>query len=190
MLSQDSYFQDHLRVIAQFASCTTIDPAAQAIIASIAAGGTLFICGNGGSAADAQHIAAEFTGRYLRKRRSLSAVALTTDTSAITAIGNDYSFEEIFSRQLEGLGKSEDILLAISTSGNSKNVIKAVEVAAEKGMKTIGLLGRDGGALSKMVDIAIVVPSDITARVQEGHILVYHILCEEVDAYFSAQEHA
>ena len=144
MSSQAAYFQDHLRVITEFANCPSIDPAAQAIIASIARGGTLFICGNGGSAADAQHIAAEFTGRYLRKRRSLSAVALTTDTSAITAIGNDYSFDEIFSRQLEGLGKSEDILLAISTSGNSKNVIKAVEVAEEKGMKTIGLLGRDG----------------------------------------------
>lgn len=161
-----------------------ISQAAELIVESLKKGNKILICGNGGSAADAQHIAAEFTGRYKRERRSLPAVALTVDTSAITAIGNDYSFDVIFSRQLEGLGNSGDILLLLSTSGNSENCIRAVEQAKKTGIRTVGLLGKDGGKLAAIVDIAIVVPSDDTPRIQECHMLIYHAICEVVDRQF------
>jgi D-sedoheptulose 7-phosphate isomerase len=179
-------FEDHQKAIAEFYIHwkAAIERSGEMIIWAMKSGQTLFICGNGWSASDSQHIAAEFTGRYLKERRSLPAVALTTDSSALTAIGNDYGFERVFSRQLEWLWKPGDILLAISTSGNSKNVILAVEKAKEIGMTTIWLLGRDGGMLRSQVDEAIVVPSQVTARVQEGHILAYHILCEMVDNAF------
>lgn len=140
-------------------------------------GGKIMFCGNGGSAADSQHLAAELTGRFNKDRRSLAAIALSTDTSALTCIGNDYSFEEIFARQVAGLGRSEDLLIAISTSGNSGNVIRAVEEAHKVGMQTVGLLGRDGGKLLTMCSQNIVVPSNITARIQECHILIGHTLC-------------
>lgn len=149
---------------------------------TISIGSKIFICGNGGSAADAQHFAAELTGRFERERRALPAVALTTDTSAITAIGNDYGFEFIFSRQLEALARPGDLLIGISTSGNSGNVLKAVSYAKANQIKTIGLLGRDGGQLAKAVDVAVVVPSERTARIQEMHILIVHIWCEMLDA--------
>lgn len=141
----------------------------------------LMICGNGGSAADSQHIAAEFTGRFIKDRPPIAALALSTDTSALTCIGNDYSFAEVFSRQLRALGQSGDCLLGISTSGNSKNVIQAVLAAKEMGIKTVGLLGRDGGKLKSLCDCAIVVPSDVTARIQEAHILIGHSICGAVE---------
>lgn len=148
---------------------------------ALAAGGKLMFCGNGGSAADSQHLAAELTGRFIKDRRPLAAVALSTDTSALTCIGNDYSFDEVFARQVAGLGRAGDVLIAISTSGNSRNVIRAVEEARRVGMRVIGLLGRDGGALKPQCDVALVVPSQVTARIQESHILIGHTLCGMVE---------
>lgn len=144
----------------------------------------ILVCGNGGSAADAQHLAAELSGRYLKERRALAGIALTTDTSALTAIGNDYGFDQVFSRQVEALGRPGDLLIGISTSGNSPNVIRAVTSAKELGMRTLGLLGRDGGQLRTLVDDALVVPSPVTARIQEVHQMVYHFWCEALDAHF------
>ena len=148
----------------------------------------LLICGNGGSAADAQHMAAEFVNRFQLERPPLPAMALTTDTSVITSIGNDYSFEEIFSKQVKALGIEGDILLAISTSGNSANVVSAVKVARKQGLYTAALLGKDGGELSKMVDMPLVVDCHVTARTQEAHILAEHIICHLVD-YILFQKH-
>ena len=139
-------------------------------------GNKLLICGNGGSAADAQHFSSELMGRYEKDRNSLPAIALTTDTSALTAIGNDFGFDEIFSRQIEGIGKSGDILLVISTSGNSKNLIKAIEKAKEKNIKCAALLGKKGGHIYKISDIEITIPSDRTCRIQEMHGLIIHII--------------
>lgn len=143
----------------------------------------LLLCGNGGSAADCQHIAAEFVIRLSHKiqRPALPAIALTTDTSNLTAGGNDIGFENVFARSVEGLGNEGDILLAISTSGNSPNVIKAVEKAHEKGMTVIGFLGGNGGKLKMMVDMPVIIPSQNTQRIQEGHITVAHIICELVE---------
>jgi D-sedoheptulose 7-phosphate isomerase len=155
--------------------------AAGLLTSALARGGTVLLCGNGGSAADAQHIAAELTGRFLRERRGLPAVALTTDSSALTAIGNDYGFERIFARQVEALGRPGDVLVAITTSGSSPNVLHAIDEARARGLAVIGLLGRDGGAARARCDAALVVESEVTARVQEVHILVAHILCEAVD---------
>jgi D-sedoheptulose 7-phosphate isomerase len=144
---------------------------------TLLSGGKIFFCGNGGSAADSQHLAAELTGRFIKDRRPLAAIALSTDTSALTCISNDYAFSEIFARQIIGLGRKEDLLIGISTSGNSSNVVRAVEEANKLGMHTIGLLGRDGGALGVLCDHSIVVPSQVTARIQECHILIGHTLC-------------
>lgn len=141
----------------------------------------LMLCGNGGSAADAQHIAAEFVNRYILQRPPLPAMALTTDTSVITSIGNDYSFDYIFSKQVKALGIEGDILLAISTSGNSKNILAAVKDARSQGMYTAGLVGNDGGDLASLVDLSLIVKSDVTPRIQEAHILAGHILCHLVD---------
>jgi len=141
----------------------------------------LLICGNGGSAADAQHIAAEFVNRYELERPPLPALALTTDASVMTSIGNDYAFDDIFSKQIKALGLKGDILLAISTSGNSENVISAVQVAKAQEIFTVGLIGGDGGKLARLVDAALVVRSKVTARIQESHILAGHILCQLVD---------
>lgn len=140
-------------------------------------GGKILFCGNGGSAADSQHLAAELTGRFIADRRPLAAIALSTDTSALTCIGNDYSFDEIFARQVAGLGRAGDMLIGISSSGNSRNVIRAVDEAKKLGMSTLGLLGRDGGKLRSMCNHNIVVPSQVTARIQECHILIGHTLC-------------
>lgn len=137
-------------------------------------GGKLMICGNGGSAGDAQHFAAEIIGRFEKERRAYPAVALSTDTSILTAVGNDYGYHEVFARQVDGLGRPEDILMGISTSGHSENVIRAVRQAESLGMKTVGLLGKDGGTLKSLVDQAIVVDSDSTARIQETHIFILH----------------
>jgi len=139
------------------------------------------LCGNGGSAADSQHLAAEFTGRFIKDRAPLAAMALSTDSSALTCIGNDYSFDEVFARQVTGLGRPGDCLLAISTSGNSRNVIRAAEAARAAHMRVVGLLGRDGGALLDRCDVSIVVPSPTTARIQEAHIFIGHTLCGLVE---------
>jgi D-sedoheptulose 7-phosphate isomerase len=152
------------------------------VVEAFEAGHKILLVGNGGSASDAQHIAAEWVGRFRRERNALPAMALTANTSDLTAIGNDYGFDRIFARQVEAHGQPGDILLAISTSGNSPNIIEAVKTAQDAGLQSIGLLGRDGGELGKRVDLAIVVPSDVTARIQESHITFCHALCELVDS--------
>ncbi len=144
-------------------------------------GNKIFFFGNGGSAADAQHLAAEFVNRYVMERPPLPAIALTTDTSILTSVSNDIAFEEIFSKQLRALGKEGDVAIGISTSGSSPNIIKAFDVAKEMGMKRIAFTGNNGGAISKMADFSLVVPSTSTPRIQEVHILVGHILCEMVE---------
>lgn len=162
-----------------------IAQAIQAILASVTSGGKVLACGNGGSAADAQHFAAEFVGRFERERPELGAIALTTDTSIITAIANDYDFNVIFSRQVRALGQSGDVLLAITTSGNSANVLAAVEAAHERDMVVVALTGRGGGKMNQALrdtDIHICVPHDRTARVQEVHLLTLHCICDGVDA--------
>lgn len=157
------------------------------ILKTLKKGNKILICGNGGSAADAQHIAAEFVGRYETERKALPAIALTTDTSALTAIANDFGFGEIFSRQVKALGQKGDLLIALSTSGNSPNVNSAVMTARELGMKTIGLTGGGGKKLASLCDLCLLVPAERTARIQEAHITIGHILCEIVDAEFSNQ---
>lgn len=145
-------------------------------------GGKLMFCGNGGSAADSQHLAAEFTGRFLNDRRPLAALALSTDSSALTCIANDYAFDQVFERQVRALGRNGDVLVGISTSGNSANVLRAVRAARELGVATIGLLGRDGGQLARLCEMSVVVPSPITARIQEAHIFIGHNWCAMVEA--------
>ena len=147
----------------------------------LAAGHKILLCGNGGSAADAQHIAAELTGRYKIERKGLPAIALTTDTSALTAIGNDYGYEHVFSRQVEALARKGDLLIGISTSGNSRNVIYALQKAKEIGCRTIGFSGKGGGKMNDVCDLNIIIPSDDTARIQEMHIMIGHILCQLID---------
>ena len=147
------------------------------------AGNKLFFFGNGGSAADAQHLAAEFVNRYIMDRPPLPAIALTTDTSILTSVSNDFSFSEVFAKQLKALGREGDVAVGISTSGTSPNIIKAFEVAKEMGMKTIALTGNDGGSLVKIADVSLIVPSSSTPRIQEVHILIGHILCELVEHY-------
>lgn len=161
-----------------------IKQSCQKAVFTLKNGGKILLCGNGGSAADAQHIAAELTGRYKKERNSLPAIALTTDTSALTAIGNDYGYEFVFSRQLSGVGQKGDLLIAISTSGNSKNILKAIEVAKEKGIFIIGLSGKDGGKMSEVCDINLIIPSNDTPRIQEMHILIGHIICQAIDDAF------
>ncbi len=144
-------------------------------------GKKILIAGNGGSAADAQHFAAELVGRYGFDRPSLPSLALTTDTSALTAIGNDYGYDYVFSRQLEGLGVEGDLFIGISTSGNSQNVLNAFESAKARGITTVALVGRDGGKMGQMADYAIIIPSDKTPRIQESHLLVEHIICDIIE---------
>ncbi|MBM0636714.1 D-sedoheptulose 7-phosphate isomerase [Campylobacter sp. VicNov18] len=144
----------------------------------------ILICGNGGSAADSQHFATELSGRYKKERRALAGIALTTDTSALTAIGNDYGFEFVFSRQIEALARENDVLIGISTSGKSPNVLEAFKKAKELNMLCIGLSGKGGGLMNKLCDYNLVVPSDDTARIQEMHILILHTLCQMVDERF------
>ena len=161
-----------------------IADAVQALLTCVTSGGKVLVCGNGGSAADAQHFAAEFVGRFERERPELAAIALTTDTSILTAVANDYGFQFIFSRQVRALGQAGDVLLAITTSGNSDNVLKAIEVAHEREMVIIGLSGRGGGKMTRALrdtDVHICVPHDRTARVQEVHLLTLHCLCDAVD---------
>ncbi len=155
-----------------------IAAAAEIIIEALKAGRAIYFCGNGGSAADAQHLAAELSGRFLKNRRPLPGVSLTTNSSALTAIGNDFGYDEVFSRQLEGVAQRGDVLVSLSTSGNSPNVVKAIEVARKVGMKNIGLTGERSSKLSELCDVCLQVPSASTPRIQEMHILVGHILCE------------
>ena len=161
-----------------------IAAAVQAILASVTSGGKVLACGNGGSAADAQHFAAEFVGRYERERPELAAIALTTDSSILTAIANDYDFSVIFSKQVRAFGGAGDVLLALSTSGNSANVLAAIEAAHEREMTVVALTGRSGGKMAlalRETDVHICVPHDRTARIQEVHLLVLHCICDGVD---------
>ena len=146
------------------------------------------ICGNGGSAADSQHIAAELVGRFKRERRALAAIALSTDTSILTSLANDYSFDRVFSRQVEALGSPGDLLILISTSGNSANLVEAARAAKDREIGTMALLGRDGGKVAGEVDFSIIVPSSDTARIQEGHMLIYHIICDLVEEEMAVGE--
>lgn len=159
----------------------TIKEACETVVATLKGGNKILLCGNGGSAADAQHIAAELTGRYKTERAALPGIALTTDTSALTAIGNDYGYDTVFARQVEALAQEGDLLIGISTSGNSRNVLNAFDVAKRKGCATMALTGRDGGKMKAAADRNIVVPSDNTPRIQEMHILIGHILCQAID---------
>ena len=151
------------------------------VVAAFKAGNKVLLFGNGGSAADAQHIAAEFINRFLIERPPLPAIALTTDTSILTSISNDYGYADSFSKQIKALGKEGDVAIGISTSGSAANVLKAVKVAREMGLKTVGLTGMDGGELAKIVDLAIIVNSQVIPRIQEVHITIGHVLCEMVD---------
>ena len=155
--------------------------AAYSIRDCISTGGKLILMGNGGSAADSQHIAAELIGRFKKERKAIPALALTVDSSSLTALGNDYGFESIFSRQIEALANPNDAIIGISTSGNSKNIIRALNLARDIGAKTIGLMGNNGGSMKDCVDIGIIVPSSDTARIQEVHITIGHIICEIIE---------
>jgi D-sedoheptulose 7-phosphate isomerase len=158
-----------------------IKEASNIVIETLKNGNKILLCGNGGSAADAQHIATELTGRYKIERKGLAGIALTTDTSALTAIANDYGYDRVFDRQVEALAREGDLVIGISTSGNSANIISAFRVARELGCRTIGLTGRDGGAISGVCDLNLIVPSDDTPRIQEIHILIGHTICQAVD---------
>ena len=181
--------QDSLETKEQFikANLDLIQQGADSFATCITSGHKIMIFGNGGSAADAQHIAAEFVNRFQVERTPLAALALTTDTSVITSIANDYHFDQIFSKQIQALGKKDDIAIGISTSGSSKNVIQAIRVAKEIGMFTIGLMGR-GGELAQCADLAFRVESDITARIQEAHITLGHILCDLAERILFPEE--
>jgi D-sedoheptulose 7-phosphate isomerase len=168
-----------------------IAAAVQAVLACVTSGGKVLACGNGGSAADAQHFSAEFIGRFERERPELGAIALTTDSSILTAIANDYDFNAVFSKQVRGLGQSGDVLLALSTSGNSANVIAAIEAAHEREMTVVALTGRGGGKIGNLLketDVHICVPHDRTARIQEVHILALHCICDGVDAQLLGEQ--
>ncbi len=158
-----------------------IEEAAQLVVETLKRRNKVLICGNGGSAADAQHIAAELSGRYKTERRALAGIALTTDTSALTAISNDYGYDRVFDRQVEALAREGDLLIGISTSGNSLNIISAFAVAKLLGCRTLGLSGKGGGDMNRICHLNLVVPSDDTPRIQEMHILIGHIICQAVD---------
>ncbi len=176
-------FDEHKSVIKETFLNTeeNIKKAADMIAKSLLSEGSIFWCGNGGSAADSQHMAAEFVGRFKKDRKPLRSIALTTDTSVLTCISNDYSYDKIFSRQLNALGRKGDVLIAISTSGKSENIRMALIQARKMGLKTIGLLGKKGGKCKNYVDVPIIIPSNSTARIQEAHILIEHLLCELVE---------
>jgi len=176
-------FQNHIKTSQKSMENLSgdIEIAAKICIEALKKNGKIILFGNGGSAADAQHIAAELVGRYMTERQGLAAIALTTDTSILTSIGNDYGYEEIFSRQIEALAKPEDVVVAISTSGTSKNVINAIKLANSTGCNIIGFSGKDGGNMNRICDVNIVVPSNDTARIQEMHILIGHTLCHLID---------
>jgi D-sedoheptulose 7-phosphate isomerase len=175
--------KDHQNIIQKVIDTLVpdIETACALMTATLQAGNKVLIAGNGGSAADAQHIAAELSGRYVKNRKALPGIALTTDTSAITAIANDYGYDYVFARQVEAFGRPGDLFIGISTSGNSEVVLRAFKTAREMGCKTLGLSGRDGGKMNDLCDLNIVVPAETTARIQEMHILIGHIMCQAVD---------
>lgn len=184
-----SDFRDHLKAsiavlaaMEQGSDTGLVDRASEIIFTALAANKVLLICGNGGSASDSMHIAGELVGRFLKERRALKAIALTADTAILTAWGNDYHYDDVFARQVHAYGEAGGVLLAISTSGRSKNVIAAVEAAKSKGMATIALTGKGGGALASMVDLLLAVPSNETPLIQQAHICIYHHICAEVEA--------
>ena len=180
-------FQSHLETINSVIGTMeeNIAKVSQLVVDTLKNGNKVLLCGNGGSAADAQHIAAELTGRYKKERKGLPGIALTTDTSALTAIGNDYGYDRVFDRQVEALANKGDLIIGISTSGNSANVVNALNVAHELGCITIGLSGRDGGTMNQVCDINLVVPSNNTPRIQEMHILIGHTICQIIDDNYS-----
>jgi D-sedoheptulose 7-phosphate isomerase len=178
---------DHLRTIEILREeAPVIQEIADRLTQCLRDGGCVFWAGNGGSASDCQHLAAELVGRFERERAGFASVALTTDSSILTSVSNDYGFDRVFARQVEALSRPGDLLIGISTSGNSPNVLRAVETAAAMGIGTIGLSGRDGGELRKLADVCLVVRSDNTARIQEAHILIGHILCDLAERRVSA----
>jgi D-sedoheptulose 7-phosphate isomerase len=178
--------RDHQNIIQKVIDTLApdIERACQMINEAILSGKKVLVAGNGGSAADAQHIAAELSGRFVKDRKALPGIALTVDTSALTSIANDYGYEHVFSRQLEALAQPGDLFIGISTSGNSQGVLNAFQSAQKIGCKTLGLSGRDGGKMNGLCELNIIIPSDITARIQEMHILIGHILCKSVDDLF------
>jgi D-sedoheptulose 7-phosphate isomerase len=176
---------DHLEVIRQLEGQQgLLESIAVAMTATLQAGGKILWCGNGGSAGDAQHLAAELVGRFRRERKGLASVALTTDTSILTAVANDYGYEAVFSRQVEALGNAGDLLVGITTSGNSHNVIAAMEAAREQGMVTVAFTGEGGGRVAGLAEYLFAVPTRDTARVQEAHILAGHMLCDWIEVAF------
>lgn len=181
---------EHARVASAVAAHLTdsIEAYGAVTLSTVQAGGTLFFCGNGGSAADAQHLAAEYVVRFVRERRPTAAIALTTDTSVLTAGGNDYGFDSVFERQIQALGRAGDLLVLHSTSGESENLLRAAVAAKAAGVRTVGLLAKGGGRLGAVVDQAVIVPTDSTARAQEMHILIGHIVCELVDRALADSE--
>lgn len=184
MLDQiNAHFLRHVQVLEEVRKKLTpvIEESVKLIVAALNAGNKVLIMGNGGSAADAQHFAAEFVGRFLRERRALPAIALTTDTSLLTAVGNDFGFDQIFKRQVEALAQPGDVVIGISTSGNSANVALAMTAAQQLGCKTIGLLGRDGGIIAPLSDIQLTVAVQETPHIQEAHITIIHLICDLVE---------
>lgn len=177
------HINKHLRTIEIIEKCLLpdIESLCRLIIEALKGGKKILVMGNGGSAADAQHLAAEFVGRFLLERKSLPAIALTTDTSILTAVGNDYGFEEVFKRQVEGLANPGDIVIGISTSGHSENVRRAMIAARGAGCKTVGLLGKDGGDIAGLVDVNLTVPVMETPHIQEAHAMIIHIVCDLVE---------
>jgi D-sedoheptulose 7-phosphate isomerase len=187
------HFADSVKTKQKSAELLTapIAQAAELMVKSLLANGKILVCGNGGSAADSQHFAAELIGRFERERPGLAAVALTTDTSALTAIANDYDYEQVFARQVQALGQASDVLLAISTSGYSKNVIAAIHAARDRDMQVVALTGKSGGKIAGLLakeDVHICVPSDRTARIQEVHLLALHCLCDGIDTLLLGAE--
>lgn len=181
----------HIAVMNTTQQCSeSVEAAADLLMATFQSGNKLLLCGNGGSAADAQHIAAEFVVRYEQKRRALPAIALTTDSSILTAHANDFDFDSVFARQIEALGNAGDTLIAISTSGNSKNIIQAAQTARDKNLNVIALTGESGGALINTATLTITVPSSVTARIQETHILIGHYWCGVIEERLNVSESA
>lgn len=182
MTTFDTMIRDHQECIGLLAGMRdVIDAAARSLATVIGNGGRIFVCGNGGSAADAQHFAAELIGRFEKERRPFPAIALTTDTSILTAVTNDYAYASVFTRQLGGLAGRGDALVGISTSGNSENIVSAMDLARELGLESVALCGRDGGRLKKRADHVIIAPSDKTARIQEAHILILHYFAAVIE---------
>ena len=175
--------KDHQQLIQKVIDQLTgpIEQACKMVIDTLQTGNKVLLAGNGGSAADAQHLAAELSGRFVKNRKALPGIALTTDTSALTAIANDYGYDYVFARQVEALAQPGDLFIGISTSGNSEGILRAFETATEYKCKTLGFSGRDGGKMNGVCDLNIVVPHDLTARIQEIHILIGHIICQAVD---------